>query len=104
MKTTAEDKIKLYVLTRIDMSEQSMQLQEVGTHKGLLRGLMRKLRSYARERRSLGFSEKECFNSLAGGLPSFSLWILKRTGKRLLTEENYVLYYRNAQRAYDSLP
>lgn len=71
MKTTAEDKIKLYVLTHIDMSEQSMQLQEVGTYKGLLRELMRKLRSYARERRSLGFSEKECFNSLAGGLPSF---------------------------------
>lgn len=45
MKTTAEDKIKLYVLTHINMSEQSMQLQEVGTYKGLLRELMRKLRS-----------------------------------------------------------
>lgn len=71
MKTTAEDKIKLYVLTHIDMSEQSMQLQEVGTYKGLLRELMRKLRSYARERRSLGFSEKECFDSFVGGLPSY---------------------------------
>lgn len=71
MKTTAEDKIKLYVLTHINMSEQSMQLQEVGTYKGLLRELMRKFRSYARERRSLGFSEKECFDSFAGGLPSF---------------------------------
>lgn len=81
MKTTAEDKIKLYVLTHIDMSEQSMQLQEVGTYKGLLRELMRKLRSYARKTK-FGFSEKECFNSLAGGLPSFSLWILKRIGKK----------------------
>ncbi len=53
------------------MSEQSMQLQETGTYKGLLRELMVKFRSYAKERRSLGFSEKECFESFAGGIPSY---------------------------------
>lgn len=94
MKTIAEDKIKLYVLTHINMSEQSMQLQEVGTYKGLLRELMRKFRSYAREKRSLGFSEKECFDSFAGGLLSFFTVDFETYRQKELLKE-WGISYRN---------
>lgn len=63
--------IRYYILTHIDMSEQSMYPQDIGTYEGLLNELMNRFESYAKERRSLGYTALECFATFAGGLPSY---------------------------------
>lgn len=71
MKTSQTEMIRYYILTHIDMSEQSMYLQNVGTYKGLLEELTDRFERYARERASLGYTKPECFATFVGGLPSY---------------------------------
>lgn len=71
MRTKQTEMIRYYILTHIDMSEQSTYLNNIGTYKDLLTELMDKFNSYARERISLGYTRYECFATFAGGLPSY---------------------------------
>lgn len=71
MRTKQAEMVRYYILTHIDMSEQSMYLNNIGTHKGLLTELMDRFDRYARERISLGYTRYECFATFAGGLPSY---------------------------------
>ena len=101
MRTKQAEMVRYYILTHIDMSEQSMYLNNIGTHKGLLTELMNKFDRYARERISLGYTRYECFATFAGGLPSYfridyetykQEELLKKWGLRKSMNFYYVIY------------
>lgn len=97
--------IKLYILTHINIEEDKRVCAL--DYKGLLNCLDIDFKEYAKERLSLGYSEKACFVSYCGGLPSvFKVTFVTLEQKELLKqwgistrgikEENVYLVFYNA--------
>lgn len=61
--------IKYYILTHIDF--EKCVISQIGSYRTLLGVLMCRFREYAKERKELGWSEREAFSTFCGALPSY---------------------------------